>query len=123
MKVFVYGTLLTGESNHRLLARARLLGEWATPPRFTLYDFGPYPILCTRGTQSVAGEVYGIDQAILKQLDVLEDYPEHYDRDRINTPWGPAWFYFQRRPPARCRVIPAGDWRRRHHPAFTGMRP
>lgn len=115
MKVFVYGTLLSGENNHGLLARAWLLGEWSTPPRFILYDFGPYPILCTRGTQSVAGEVYRIDPAILKKLDELEDYPDHYDRARITTPWGPAWFYFQRRPPARCRAIPAADWRQRGH--------
>lgn len=118
MKAFVYGTLLTGENNHGLLAPARLLGEWSTPPRFTLYDFGPYPILCNRGTQSVVGEVYAIDGAILKQLDELEDYPAHYDRGRIVTPWGPAWFYFQRRPPVRCRVIPAADWRRRDEPVF-----
>lgn len=113
MKVFVYGTLLAGEPNHGLLARARLLGEWSTPPRFTLYDFGPYPILCNQGTQSVAGEVYRIDAPILKRLDKLEDYPDHYDRARITTPWGPTWFYFQRRPPSRCRVIPAADWRQR----------
>jgi gamma-glutamylcyclotransferase (GGCT)/AIG2-like uncharacterized protein YtfP len=113
MKVFVYGTLLQGESNHRLLADAECLGKWAMPPRFTLYDIGPYPILCTHGQQSVTGEVYRINGAILARLDELEDYPTHYDRDRIVTPWGPAWFYFQRQRPARGSVIVAGDWRHR----------
>lgn len=113
MRVFVYGTLLAGESNHHWLRGAERLGEWATPPRFSLYDTGPFPALCDHGTARVKGEVYRINGSQLTQLDQLEGYPHHYDRARIITPWGPAWYYFQRRRPVRARLIPAGDWRRR----------
>jgi gamma-glutamylaminecyclotransferase len=113
MRVFVYGTLLAGESNHALLADNSLLGQWSLPPRFSLYDVGHCPVLCMQGSQSVSGEVYAIDGADLKRLDQLEGYPHHYDRALITSPWGPAWYYFMRRPPARSRLIPAADWRRR----------
>lgn len=113
MHVFVYGTLLSGERNHDLLAHARCLGTWETPPRFALYDVGPHPVLCARGTQSVRGEVYRINGADLQQLDRLEDYPRHYDRDLITTPWGPAWYYFQHGVPAGARLIASADWRQR----------
>lgn len=111
MLVFVYGTLLKGESNHRWLGGARCLGDWTTPPRFTLYDVGPYPVLCVHGMKAVRGEVYVIDRSHLKRLDELEGYPHHYRRDLITTRWGPAWFYFQHGAPARARLIPQGDWR------------
>lgn len=111
--VFVYGTLLRGETNHHLLSRCECLGAWQTPPRFTLVDVGPYPVLCTGGSGAVSGEVYAIDGVALARLDELEGYPNLYDRGRIVTPWGPAWFYFQRRRPSGARVLPGGDWRRR----------
>lgn len=113
MRVFVYGTLLAGEGNHHCLQGAECLGEWTTPPRFSLYDTGPFPVLCDHGQRRVRGEVYAINGAFLKRLDQLEGYPHHYLRALISTPWGPAWFYYQRRVPARARMIPGGDWRRR----------
>ena len=56
MRVFVYGTLLTGESNHAWLKGASCLGRWTTPPRFTLIDLGPYPVLSAGGRTAVTGE-------------------------------------------------------------------
>lgn len=111
--VFVYGTLLRGEANHHWLRGARLLGEWRTPPCFTLYDLGPYPALCERGNQRVRGEVYETDPRGMKALDELEGYPAHYDRRRIRTPWGLAWIYFMHYPPERAVPVPSGDWRLR----------
>ena len=41
--VFVYGTLMTGEPNHRLQAHAQRLGRASTESAFPLGDLGAFP--------------------------------------------------------------------------------
>ncbi|WP_415841932.1 gamma-glutamylcyclotransferase family protein, partial [Myxococcus xanthus] len=82
-RVFVYGTLLGGEPNHRLLRGARLIGPARTQPRFTLYDYGPFPALASRGKHAVEGEVYEVDALMLAALDRLESHPRFYRRTPI----------------------------------------
>lgn len=112
MRVFVYGTLLNGESNHGWLKGASYLGQWTTPPLFRLVDLGPYPVLSPGGRTAVSGEVYRISRLILQRLDVLEAYPSEYQRRLIGTPWGRAWVYL-RGSAAAGRPLHHGDWRRR----------
>jgi len=113
IRVFVYGTLLAGESNHRLLASSERLGEHVTPARYTLYDTGPFPAAVTGGRTAIAGEVYAVTRRVFRQLDRLEDYPINYTRQRIDTPFGGAWIYLwiQAVSPRWRRLD--GDWRRR----------
>ena len=82
-RVFVYGTLLAGESNHRHLASARFVGEAKTEAAFRLYDLGPYPGLVAVGGDAVMGEVYEVDEPILAMLDRLEGHPRFYVRKGI----------------------------------------
>ncbi|NVJ27632.1 gamma-glutamylcyclotransferase [Myxococcus sp. AM011] len=82
-RVFVYGTLLSGEPNHRLLRGARLIGPARTQPRFSLYDYGPFPALASRGKHAVAGELYEVDADMLAALDRLEGHPRFYQRTSI----------------------------------------
>ncbi|AKQ68193.1 hypothetical protein A176_005105 [Myxococcus hansupus] len=82
-RVFVYGTLLSGEPNHRLLRGARRIGSARTQPRFSLYDYGPFPALASRGKHAVEGEVYEVDTFILAALDRLEGHPHFYQRTSI----------------------------------------
>ncbi|NVJ28594.1 gamma-glutamylcyclotransferase [Myxococcus sp. AM011] len=82
-RVFVYGTLLSGEPNHRLLCGARLVGLARTLPRFTLYDYGPFPALASRGKHAVEGEMYEVDALMLAALDRLEGHPRFYQRTSI----------------------------------------
>ena len=110
-RVFVYGTLLAGEVNHRLLAGNPLLGPWRTPPRYTLYDLGAYPGVARSGCTAIVGEVYAIDTRCLGRLDTLEEYPRLYDREPIPTLYGGAWIYLYRGRLADLRAIPGGDWR------------
>lgn len=80
MKVFVYGTLMRDRSNHQaFLSFAEYLGT-GTITGYGLYDLGWYPGIVPKDNESVAGEVYQIDQAILKRLDELEDEGELYKR-------------------------------------------
>jgi len=110
-RVFVYGTLLRGEVNHHRLAGAELLGACRTEPCFTLFNLGAYPGLGRGGRTAVAGEVYQVDGAGLRQLDRLEDYPRLYDRQLIPTAFGRAWVYLYRGDFSDRPVIQGGDWR------------
>ncbi|MFN3430105.1 MAG: gamma-glutamylcyclotransferase [Candidatus Sericytochromatia bacterium] len=112
-RVFVYGTLLAGEPNHRVLAGARYLGPARTEPVFELVSLGPYPALVPGGGVAVVGELYEVDDAGLARLDWLEGYPELYDREAIPLADGTrALAYMQR--PAQALGLPrieSGDWR------------
>lgn len=113
--VFVYGTLLRGESNHHLLAGAHFLGEDATAPGFELRDFGAFPAMLAAGTGTVAGEVYVVDDATLTVLDRLEDHPSFYRRTPITLASGAdaeAYLLEARQAHGRAR-IPSGTWRDR----------
>ncbi|MCI3918760.1 gamma-glutamylcyclotransferase [Paenibacillus sp. TRM 82003] len=114
-KVFVYGTLLRGESNNSLLRQARLCSEQAKV-RGALLDTGDgYPALVlerfaaeqavpeseaaadgapfdrTNLGDWVYGELYAVDEATLAALDELEDYfgpgdaRNLYDRERVKV--------------------------------------
>ena len=73
-RVFVYGTLKQGGSNHHYLAGQQFLGEGLTTPGYTLYSLGDYPgMVRAPGDQAgVAGEVWNLDAACLAKLDWLE---------------------------------------------------
>ena len=109
-RVFVYGTLRHGGSNHGFMARARFLGTHETEPAYRMLNIGPYPGVVPGGDSAIRGEVYEVSPALFRQLDALEDYPRSYDRERIQTPWGSAWMYLYRPRGQRLPEIPSGDW-------------
>jgi len=112
-RVFVYGTLLVGESNHRYLASARLVAEARTQPAFTLHDLGAFPGLVAGGSHAVAGEVYAVDEPTLAALDRLEDHPRFYLRTSIVLASGAAVETYLLTPNhvAGCPIITSGSWR------------
>ncbi|QDF03377.1 gamma-glutamylcyclotransferase family protein [Myxococcus xanthus] len=113
-RVFVYGTLLSGEPNHRLLRGARLIGPARTQPRFTLHDYGPFPALASRGKHAVEGEVYEVDAHMLAALDRLEGHPRFYKRTSIALDGAgrvEAYLFPKERLAGRP-VIESGCWRR-----------
>jgi len=115
-KVLVYGTLLSGEYNHRLLASARCLGEATTPEGFALFDLGAYPGMVRAREGSVVGEVYEVDARTLAALDALEGHPSFYRRTEITLapPMDaePVWTYLLRPEQVAGRKrIESGSWR------------
>ncbi len=110
--VFVYGTLMTDQPNHRLLTRARRIGDARTEPCFDLLDLGSFPGMTRGGSTSVRGEVYDVDRETLAALDRLEGHPRFYRRENIRLHGGEnvTTYIFPRRP-EDCPVIPSGDWR------------
>jgi gamma-glutamylcyclotransferase (GGCT)/AIG2-like uncharacterized protein YtfP len=120
--LFVYGTLLKGEANHKLLKGARLIAEQART-NGKLYDTGfGYPALAADQGREVYGELYAIDSAQLPALDELEDYygpgdeRNHYERVevRVRTDRGEhtaITYVFTPDDTTGCRWISLGDWR------------
>jgi gamma-glutamylcyclotransferase (GGCT)/AIG2-like uncharacterized protein YtfP len=119
MRVFVYGTLLTGESNHRIAAPfVRSVEPGAV--RGTLYDVGPYPALVVGGEDdgTVAGEWLTVTEPGLRAMDALEEYygpgdPRNdYERVRITDLDGvrSGWVYVWT-DSRGCPKIASGSWR------------
>nr|WP_216612782.1 gamma-glutamylcyclotransferase family protein [Myxococcus xanthus] len=106
--------MLSGEPNHRLLRGARLIGPARTQPRFTLYDYGPFPALASRGKHAVEGEVYEVDALMLAVLDRLEGHPRFYKRTSIALDGAgrvEAYLFPKGRLAGRP-IIESGCWRR-----------
>lgn len=80
IRVFVYGTLMKNCYNHeRYLKGQKYLGQ-AVLPGYALYNLGSYPGVISDEYEKVLGELYEIDQQILKRLDVLEGNGRLYIR-------------------------------------------
>jgi len=100
-KVFVYGSLLSGLGNHRLLEDSKLIGNAITPPEFIMIDLGSFPgvVHVLEDGSTVVGEVYEVDDTTMKRLDHLEGYNEEhpsrglYNRMKIPTEFGDAFIY------------------------------
>lgn len=107
--VFVYGTLRQGESNHHYLQGSEYLGLFETEPCYQLFNLGPYPGVVA-GNDKLIGEIYRITEEVLAQLDILEDIPNEYIRNTIETPYGTAWIYIYQPTSPLEEAIASGNW-------------
>lgn len=114
-RVFVYGTLLSGEPNHRLLATAKPLGPARTALGYRLHDLGSFPAMVEGGEGAVDGELYEVDDGTLAALDRLEGHPDFYRRVPIRLATGEEVESYVMRPGQveERAVVEAGDWRGR----------
>ncbi len=78
-RVFVYGSLMKGLSNHRVLGDAEMIGTAEIEPTsdkaFEMRDLGPFPGIFPvdfEEGQAIQGEVYDVDYGTLRRLDRLE---------------------------------------------------
>ena len=112
-KVFVYGTLLTGECNAHRAGCARRQKAWALG---TIYDTGwRFPAFTKNGRTRVAGEVLTVDDNGFRSMDAIEGYPRLYRREqiRVHLVGGGqvlAWVYIMNDLPKKATVIESGDW-------------
>jgi gamma-glutamylcyclotransferase (GGCT)/AIG2-like uncharacterized protein YtfP len=121
-RVFVYGSLKHGLSNHRLLEKAVYAGE-GTLEGYRMYSLGAFPAI-VEGTPlgqesrwTVEGEVYEVSAEILAALDRLEGHPSFYRRHRVLLQGGErVWVYTLRNDQVRGRaLIPSGVWSAPRH--------
>ena len=120
-RVFVYGTLLSGEPNHPVLAAAVLVGEARTGHEFELVSLGAFPAMVPGGGTSVTGEVYEVDSTTLGALDRLEGHPRFYRRSTVRLDdGGEVLAYLLTPDQVRGRPrIDSGDWRRMRKERWT----
>lgn len=94
IKVFVYGTLKSGEPNHYWMTdesqgMAQLLSAGETIEKYPLVTATrfniPFLVNLPGEGHRISGEIYAIDENKLKHLDILEDYPRFYDRMMTNV--------------------------------------
>eukprot|EP01039_Chlorochromonas_danica_P008616 gene8616-9495_t len=127
IKLFVYGTLMTGFKYRYALEESRFLGRAKTKDTFSLYA-REYPFVTSiTSTDSdsrptaIYGEVYEvIDQDVLLALDEIEGHPVEYVRKPVQVileesrETVEAWIYFNDRESITgedVEVILSGDFR------------
>jgi gamma-glutamylaminecyclotransferase len=83
-KIFFYGTLKKGFSNHRMLAGQKFLSEARTLPKYKLYRTKSFPCMVkeTDGV-SVQGELWEVDDECLQRLDWFEGHPDLFRREAV----------------------------------------
>jgi gamma-glutamylaminecyclotransferase len=81
MKLFVYGTLKNGYRNHYFLNSATFIKESISYFKYPMlkrsrFGFFSYPVLFNEPEMGnyIKGEVYEINEKIMKRLDILEGF-------------------------------------------------
>jgi gamma-glutamylaminecyclotransferase len=112
MKLFVYGTLMQGFWNNRLLEGATPIGRDSI--QGAMYSLGGFPYVSLYGedTRIVHGEVYEIEDDHLRLTDRLEGYPTFYNRSQVvSTNGEPVFVYHIENAPYNGTPVPDGCWR------------
>lgn len=86
MLIFVYGTLMRGFSNHRLMKNCKFVGIARTVEKYGLF-VADFPFVTDKvKSNHIHGELYEIlDSATLENLDELEGHPDWYERKPISV--------------------------------------
>ena len=116
MRLFVYGSLISGHHNNHRLDGARRLGATVVDG-FQMIDLGGIPgVFHSHG--DIQGEVYEINEDILFNLDRLEGYIESdhasstYVREEIVLPkFGKCWIYVWNGNSNDGPQVAGGSWR------------
>lgn len=114
--VFVYGTLMSGFGNNRLLKNSNLEYYATTEEEYKLVANSIPYLLEDEGSTYVRGEVYRVNENTLRNLDSLEGHPNWYVRKIVNviTDQGDrirAWVYFMPEQPSGVSIIESGSYR------------
>ena len=74
-KIFVYGTLMRGESNEHVMKHARFIGEGTTPGSVYGYGYAPGAVRPDHKAHRgglIHGELYEVPEGTKQILDMLE---------------------------------------------------
>ena len=119
VKLIVYGTLMSGERNHRFCRNSVSI----TPCTITgtLYDTGyGFPAFVPEGENTVVAELIEIPFEDWEAVDRLEGYPRLYDRQLLQATLADGgeatgWVYIMAELPEQARVIESGSWKEYRH--------
>jgi gamma-glutamylcyclotransferase (GGCT)/AIG2-like uncharacterized protein YtfP len=134
INLFVYGTLMMGYGNHRLLESSVFLGKAVTCEKYAMF-VNTFPFVNPNHPRAkIHGEVYQVTtEADLKALDRLEGHPDWYIRKEIMVTFTelqasgaehfhvgeniPAFIYFNgfvddtENSTVECNYVPSGNFR------------
>ena len=119
VKLIVYGTLMSGERNHRFCRNAVSITPCTVTG--TLYDTGyGFPAFAPEGDGEVKAELIEIPLADWADVDHLEGYPRLYDRQLLQATLADGseatgWVYIMTELPEQAKVIESGDWKEYRH--------
>ena len=119
VKLIVYGTLMSGERNHRFCRNAVSIIPCIVTG--TLYDTGyGYPAFVPEGSTTVQAELIEIPLADWADVDRLEGYPRLYDRQLLQATLADGgkaigWIYIMNTLPEGARGIESGNWKEYRH--------
>ena len=119
VKLIVYGTLMSGERNHRFCRNAVSITPCTVTG--TLYDTGyGFPAFVPEGDGMVKAELIEIPLADWADVDRLEGYPRLYDRQLLQATLADGgeatgWVYIMTELPEQAKVIESGDWKEYRH--------
>ena len=119
VKLIVYGTLMSGERNHRFCRNA--VSVTSCTVTGTLYDTGyGFPAFVPEGNTIVKAELIEIPLADWADVDRLEGYPRLYDRQLLQATLADGseatgWVYIMTELPEQAKVIESGDWKEYRH--------
>ena len=122
-KIFVYGTLLRGQGNWSwALKDQTFIKVSETLPEYSMVSLGGFPGVCPDGDIAIHGEVFEVDDARLREIDILEGYnsanPDKglYDRKSITLKCGTEVliyiFNHSRTGMGGHEPIESGSWRK-----------
>ncbi|MBV5329983.1 MAG: gamma-glutamylcyclotransferase [Chlorobium sp.] len=120
IKIFVYGTLKRGFSNHHFLMGSRFIGTGRTVEKYAMHTEGGIPFVVENEPVSyIYGELFSVDGAVLQSLDRLERHPTWYRRREIDicldggtNPPMKVWMYFI--PHHSGKIITTGEFTERY---------
>ena len=117
VQIIAYGTLMTGERNHRFCRNAVSIQPCTITG--TIYDTGwGFPAFRPEGDATVSAELIEIPITDWPAVDQLEGYPQLYDRMLVSATLEDgsmveAWVYMMNNVPPQAKAIASGDWKKR----------
>ena len=95
--LFVYGTLKKGYGNHRIIKKAKYIGDFISVDKFDLSGYGLPELYPNKHGKQVRGEIYELREHDFISTDMLEGNGHFYQRE-IKRFWNNdrainAWIY------------------------------
>lgn len=84
-KVFVYGTLRRGGSNHSYLSGLDCIDSECQGVVRYWKDGYSFPFAKRQDGMKIYGELYTVDDLTFKRLDYLEGHPNFYKREEVEV--------------------------------------
>jgi gamma-glutamylcyclotransferase (GGCT)/AIG2-like uncharacterized protein YtfP len=110
-KVFVYGTLRKGFSNHFIMKPTYRVGSGLTKKEYAMYSHGIPFLVENEQVSKITGELYIVDETTFDILDILEGHPKWYTRKVVDVnilgEEHQAWVYFNKK---QGVLIKSGDY-------------